>query len=521
MTGNGKGKNNGGNSITSLRLLFVCLSVGCLMQIAYETIGILFLPVCEPVYYVSDGSSSNMRPLDPDLPMDSLTDARENVESHMDDPIPKFVIEPLFRLEQNRIDRGMDDASRCENYGVDSLPGDKKYQRRIFFGSMLANENTDVILAHAIEVYNKYSVVALVESNTTFSGAPRPMNYGPKSTSARTLQESEIFGTAEHTKVVIDYWLDDRPELILMSREVEQRNKIWKIWVDQGMTERDVGIMADLDEIVSRDFLNALQVCDFPKLRYNPDKRNSCQMPKMILSTIQFESSPLCVKKKTWFHPDLLPGSCILGVGDSTGRVTPERDYHKTLGSRTLDWGKYDNKRYPQDVIDNSRFPLWDGRDMREVSGSDEPLTNFVNAERRGHRDTAHFGTAYHLHNWYTDTEVLRHKYATYGHASKEAINVPLSKVQGDVDLMVRCARGLGNQVHEGIGKMPHDLAPYYENNAVLPEGREGGVIFAVGGNRPIYFQNRAYVEERHALVQKMVRADEEIYGTIHKRQGR
>jgi hypothetical protein len=337
---------------------------------------------------------------------------------------------------------------------------------------------------------------------------------------ARELQESELFGTANHTKVVVDYWLEDMPDVVMMSREVEQRNEIWKIWVDQGMTERDVGLMADLDEVVSRDFLNAIQVCDFPKLRYNPEKRAQCAAPKMILSTMQFEASPLCVKKNEWFHPDLILGSCILGVGDPSGRVTPERTHRapgrdsKTVGHRTGEWGMHDSKKYPQDVIENDRIPLWDGRDIRETHGSNENLLNYVDAHKNGHGKTAVFGTAYHLHNWFKDMEVLRDKFATYGHADSDARTTPLSKMEGDVNLLVRCARSLGNDV-TGKGA-PKTLDEYYENNELLPKGMEGGKIFSLGGNRPIYFQNRTYVEERHTLLQEIVRADEGKHGTVY-----
>lgn len=509
MTRNGKEKGNDVRITTYLRLLFITLCVGSLMQLAMSR--------CS-VYNESGGSFSDQRSLASDQPLVSAnrikhTDSTTIAEPPRD-PIPEVAIDPLFRQEQDRIDHGMDNASRCAQYGVEVLPDNEKDKRRLFFGSMLADESHEVITAHAVEVYNKYSVVAFVESDTAHNKDPRTMNYGPGSERARELQESGQFGTANHTKVVIDYWLEDLPFLAGMDREVEQRKTILKIWVDQGMTERDVGIMSDLDEVVSRDFLNALQVCDFPILRYDPKQRPSCQTPKMILSTIQFESSPLCVKKSEWFHPDLIVGSCIAGVGDPSGRVTPEREIQgpgrnaKTFGGRGVDWGKEDYKRYPQDVIDNNRFPLWDGRDIREVNGNEGGLTNFV--DRRKGKD-GYFGTAYHLHNWFQDMEVLRNKFATYGHFDNRTRTMPLSAISDDVNMMVRCVRGIGNNVTE-----PEDASPYYENNVLLPEGEEGGSIFSLGGNRPIYFKKRSYVEERHALLQEMVRADEQKYGTIY-----
>ncbi len=509
------------NSLWCLRLLFACLTVGCLMQIAHDAAETM--PGCSPIYYVADGDgSSHLRQHDPDAPLIGTKRQSQEAPATEAKPkrsVPKMVVAPLYKAEQEKIDNGINDTARCAQYGVPVLPEDEKHAKRIFFGSMLANENPEVLDAHAIEVHNKYDVIALVESNTTHSGDPRDMLYESGSTNARLLQESGIFGSK--TKVVIDYWLEDLPFLYDMDREVEQRNAIWKIWLEQGMTQRDIGIMADLDEIVSRDFLNALQVCDFPKLRYNPDERPDCQAPKMVLAAIQFDGSPLCIKKYEWFHPDVILGNCIAGVGDPSGRTTPQREYSppgstaKTLGQRDYGWGYADYNKYPQDVIDNKRFPLWDGRDIREISGSADDLTNFVEKRKMGHGKTAVFGASYHLHNWFKDTKVLRHKFLTYGHSDQHAMEIPLSNyTDGDVNMMVRCARGLGNQIkvqeEDYLGRYE-----YYENNHLMPQDKEQ--MFSLGGNRPIYFKNWTYVKERHALVQQMILDDEAKYGTIYK----
>ena len=471
-------------------------------------------PGSTPVYYSVDGNK-NLRRHDPDAP------SKLEPEPKPQQTIPKMVIDPYFEELQKSIDESMDDAERCVQYGVPVLPEDERHKKRIFFGAMLANENPEVMEAHAIETYDKYHLIALVESNSTHSGEARKMNYESGSMKARILEEGQMFGPS--TKVVLDYWLEDPPHIYEMDREIEQRNAIWKIWVAQGMTERDIGIMADLDEILSRDFLNALQVCDFPKLRYDPGKRPSCQTPKMVLSTIQFDGSPLCVKKNEWFHPDLILGSCITGVGDPSGRVNPRRERSpqgsnaKTVGHRTREWGRYDYNEYPQDVIDNNRFPLWDGRDIRENPGFSEDLVNFVEKERKGHGRTAAFGTAYHLHNWFQDTESLRHKFLTYGHPDSHAKEIPLSSfTDGDVNMMVRCVRGLGNDIKIKTKGDPNRYN-YYENNAIVLSGEQHkDVSYSLSGNRPIYFSNATYVLERHALLKEMVRADEEKHGTIY-----
>lgn len=457
--------------------------------------------------------------------------------------ISKFSIDPLFQKEQDRIDNGISDEDRCKQFGVPVLPHDQSHKRRLFFGSMLANENQDLLIAHAIEVYNQYDVVSLVESNTTHFNTPRQLNYPEGSVAARTLLESEFFGSRDKTTVYIDYWLEDEPDLIEMQREVEQRNTIWKRWIAAGMQPNDIGIMADLDELVSRDFLNALQVCDFPIFQHDPHQRPDCQTPKMLLSTIQFESSPRCIKTNEWFHPDLILGNCLLGIGDNSGRVTPVREgspHNGMKGERTDEWGLSNYNHYPQDVLDNKRFPLWDGRDIREVNGNKDGLTSYVPPYSDGHGTTAVYGTAFHLHNWFDSLEVLRHKYQTYGHALGDATTLPLSKIQDDLDTMVRCNRRLGN----ALPSIPKSAFPYYEindrneveievqlddTNTVDTETTTTGTnttnnkkqkqkqFVPFGGNRPIYFRNTTYVQERNKLVSKLIEEDEAKYGSYYR----
>mmetsp|Transcript_16285 Transcript_16285/g.33539 ORF Transcript_16285/g.33539 Transcript_16285/m.33539 type:complete len:571 (-) Transcript_16285:70-1782(-) len=555
--GNGNGSNyNKGHvqkegifTIQFLRWTFVHLSIACLFHLCYRgnsSISSSSININTGVHV----QSLRQVQMDADAP----TVRRIRIPQHQSrqkkplPPVPKFVVNPLYKKEQDRIDAfaAKDPAAQCARYGVEPL-GDKQKQskRRIFFGSMLANENTEVLVAHAVEVYNKYDVVALVESNTTHSAAARTMNYGPGSMPARTLMESEFFGNADTTKVLIDYWRLDEPNLQGMNREVEQRNVIWKMWVDQGMAPWDIGIMADLDEVVSRDFLNALKNCDFPKMRHNPNKRPSCQTPKMCLSTMQFEGSPLCVKETEWYHPDVILGHCVLGVGDNQGRATPRRvhtiggDRRIPAGARTGNWGATDYKKYPKDVLAYQRFPLWDGRDMREINGNADTLVDFVDEFRPGRVEKkAVYGTSYHFHNWFRDLAVLRHKYQTYGHPNSNAGGLVLSKIQGDLDMMVRCARELGNDPPEAIGTPPENGYNYYTTNRLLPlpsaaskeaEHKNSDAntntntdtntnhMFTLGGNRPIFFLNRTYVEERHALIQQLIRNDEKQHGSNYK----
>jgi hypothetical protein len=309
-------------------------------------------------------------------------------------------------------------------------------------------------------------------------------------------------------------WLYDWPDLRELDREVEQRNTVVDLWMNAGMTRDDVGIVADIDEIVSRDFLRAVRVCDFPKLRRQDDEVNTpppCKLPKMVLSAISFESTPLCIKEREWYHPDVILGQCLEGVGDPTGRTVPVREHKRQYGNRKLSWGKYDPNNYPPEVLSSSSglYPLFSGRDIRTVVGPTDPLTNHV--DRPGHGVDAAWGVAFHLHNWFDgiDMDGVRQKYLTYGHPKPGAKDRPLRTFDDDLDLLVRCVHGLGNDevsVTNGTTKPPPSLEKYYH---ILPESNDR----TIGGNRPIYFLNTTYVQQRHRHVTEMIRRDELKYG--------
>jgi hypothetical protein len=230
-----------------------------------------------------------------DATLSSLRATVSQRRPHMD----SFHIDVFYRDLQQLID-STPSKERCAAFGLE--PHNDTSPRRIFFGSLIADEKMDVLTVSAIETHGIFEVVALVESNTTSQGTPRKLRFRD-TPEAELLQHSNMFGT--QTRVIFDYWLEDMPDLFRMDRQAEQRNTIVKIWKTAGMMEQDIALVADIDEVVSRDFLRALQVCDFPQLRLHSDQP-SCQTPKLVLSTIQFEASPFCIKQQNWFHPDVI-----------------------------------------------------------------------------------------------------------------------------------------------------------------------------------------------------------------------
>jgi hypothetical protein len=431
-----------------------------------------------------------------DESVDGAQDEDESVEDEeFDRPVvPEFKIDPIHQDAYDRIDTESS-AMKCARYGLQPLSKDAP-PRRIFYGTMVANENWEVLVMNAVEIHGLYHTAVFVESNTTHMATPRKMRYYD-SEEKNLLMYSGMLG--KETRVIFDYWLEDKPDLIFMDREAEQRGSILKVWKDAGMTPQDVGLMADVDEVFSRDFLQAVLVCDVEQLRPG----QSCQKPKVVPAAISYESSPFCFKKKEWFHPDIINGECIDGIGDPTERVVPLRNFNRRYGERNQKYGAFDNTKYPEQVIQSGRFPLFTGSDIRTVHG--DRGYPYSQKDRPGEYETAAYGTAFHFHNWFMDLKVLRNKYLTYAHSDKDIMQKTLSQASEDLDGFVRCMKGLDNSAQPNADW----------RRDVYDEG------WKVKGPKPIFFLNETYTKERHALVKKMLEEDEKVYGTSYDGEGK
>lgn len=128
-----------------------------------------------------------------------------------------------------------------------------------------------------------------------------------------------------------------------------------------------------------------------------------------------------------------------------------EEGRRNTLGQHNFTWGRDDPNKYPAHVLANGSFPLWDGRDVREIPGAEGPNLNHGWGTRPPPGVEAMYGGAYHLHNWFADLGILRMKYATYGHFNHKAATMSLSHIEGDIGMVVR-------RVYErGVSRVPAD----------------------------------------------------------------
>lgn len=391
---------------------------------------------------------------------------------------------PIFQAEYDRIDQDVD-LIRCQRYNYTYNQSSSTNRRRLFFGAMVADDENSMKI-HATEAYNIYHVVTFVESNTTHMGTPRSLRFSHHDAVQRV---NRLFGP--QTTVTIDFWLEDQLDATGMVRETLQRDVILNVWKQQGMTPQDVGIMGDLDEVYTRDFLRALQVCDIPQLTPKQD----CQRPKIMPKSITFEGSPDCVAKNFWYHPDAVLGECIEGIGDSFGRPIPIRrrdhGYYRSEG-----WGLKGGDDYSDEVHSSGKYPLLNGPDMRMLEASYSGLVTYANETKDGI-----YGVAFHFHNFFANLTTLRNKYQTYGHGDKMAFGKTLSELDQAMDIVVRCAHNIRNTRGHKV--------------------RFTGDILGYAGPKPIYFLNHTYRAQRRDRMRQLVVDDEKLYGSSYSEEHR
>eukprot|EP00542_Grammatophora_oceanica_P014514 CAMPEP_0194055236 /NCGR_PEP_ID=MMETSP0009_2-20130614/56044_1 /TAXON_ID=210454 /ORGANISM="Grammatophora oceanica, Strain CCMP 410" /LENGTH=483 /DNA_ID=CAMNT_0038704069 /DNA_START=131 /DNA_END=1582 /DNA_ORIENTATION=- len=415
-------------------------------------------------------------------------------------PRKTFQADPFFKEIYEEIDDRAQDKERCEKYGFTLERTQDQPRRRVFLASLIASESKQLFQIHAGENYNLYHSVSFVESNTTFIGTPRTIEM-TRGDEKYDMVMSGLFGN--ETIVDINYWNVEDPKLKFMEREYVQRGSLTESWERLGMQPDDIGIISDIDEVFSRDFLRALQVCNVPE--FNPsndsDVLYSCQKPKIFPSTAVYEGFPDCRRKEGWYHPDLMIGHCIQGIGDPTDRVAPVRTYKRLEGRRRRGFGRMGPKDFNYDM---TRYPLWGAQDFRDTVGSRKQYQFSKDKKNRPTDPTmGPLGIAYHFHNWFDGSlkTTLRQKYVSYGHANKRFGTVPLSNISKATDLTVRCVKNIS-------------VADAKVDQTVM----QVALKFDEIGNEfnPIFFRNATYREERRKEVARMIAEDEAIYGSLY-----
>jgi len=218
--------------------------------------------------------------------------------------------------------------------------GPRRRRRRMFLGSLIADDSWHALAALAIETYGIYAAVAFVESNRTQTGIPRTLRFVEGMAERDILAGSGLFGP--DTPVMIENFVHEGDvEGRGLVREQMQRSLIIDMWKKAGMTRDDIGVLTDADETLSRDFLRAMQICDVPQL--DPEMQD-CHTAKLISASMVFEGSPECMTvSRKWMHPDLILGKCIEGIGDDEFKLDDSQRQRKHAWRKKEYTHKYGN----------------------------------------------------------------------------------------------------------------------------------------------------------------------------------
>ena len=435
------------------------------------------------------------------------------MEPDDDDPIDIGILssfnQSFFHNIQKEIDDLEDPQKRCQryNYKYDFNSTTTTTPRRIFYGSLIADETYELLNIMATETYQIYSGMVFVESNRTqsfvYTRDWKHVDIGPTNTDGtssyrRQQMIASLFGLEDIHQVRIKPFINEDRHLLSLYREQKQRDLILEGWKELGMQPEDIGIISDLDETFTRDYLRAIQTCsDIPQFQYH---KHYChhESVKIIARALVYESSPQCrTHHRLWYHPDIIIGHCIDGIADVQMHPSAPRESARSFirapgfGHDCFDW-------YNESKITNHQYPSWSAADFRRTcSGGQHTFLNQSDAEQQQkQQQQSKQHTGYHFHNFFIHMNTTRYKYFSYGHADTEVYQKPLHQLSKDLQLMYNCVNDIPDHIDQ---KWKRSTL-----NDVLNPLEE-----------PIYFMDPEYRQRRHEHVRDMVKADDEMYAQM------
>ena len=192
-----------------------------------------------------------------------------------------------FRHHQEQID-ALGHNERCHRYGFGAVgsttkdtnrkPGkfnllngnkSKRKRRRIFLGVLIASEPWELFEIVTTETYGLYDGIVLVESNRTINFSPRQVTLVDNTVESSaggmgstTTPNSSITTTTTHIiqhlfqtqNVQLRFYVNEDATINDLDRESAQREDVVLGWKELGMKGEDIGIISDMDVVLTCDF---------------------------------------------------------------------------------------------------------------------------------------------------------------------------------------------------------------------------------------------------------------------------
>ncbi|PQP97660.1 uncharacterized protein Pyn_10507 [Prunus yedoensis var. nudiflora] len=140
----------------------------------------------------------------------------------------------------------MENLCRLHGWGI------REYPRRVFDAVLFSNE-MDILTIRWKELYPYVTQFVLLESNSTFTGLPKPLLFSHYRDQFKFVEPRLTYGTTGGR-----FKRGENPFV----EEAYQRVTLDKLLKIAGITEDDLLIMSDVDEIPSRHTINLLRWCD-------------------------------------------------------------------------------------------------------------------------------------------------------------------------------------------------------------------------------------------------------------------
>lgn len=241
----------------------------------------------------------------------------------------------VVRFRSDKLKKWYSDG--CKQWGLDGewkLREDRKIYYAFAFGGEM-----EVLTVVLEEIYPHVDYIIIVEGAVTWRGDAKPLFFQPRNEThfSKYLDKIRYFPYEFDdpvTKKLLDECMTSDPVGLYGPGQFTCR------WIRQWRARdfsaeygahdigpNDVFIMADLDELLAREFIRALKYCD---IWPDPNEKEKCGRVGVFTFGHRYHFSCSIAKNNGHFHPDLVLGRCLGPYGgEEVRRNFNERKKYK------------------------------------------------------------------------------------------------------------------------------------------------------------------------------------------------